>query len=217
MESGAGIEELRARPQPDGSDIRKVTQADVPGLVEALARAFYDDPMMSWMFPDDSVRGQRLRSGFAFYIRKIWLRHDECYTTNQLDGGALWMPPGTWHLSGFQQLRLLPGMIRVARGGLPRLLRALNRMEAKHPHEQHYYLPVIGVQPESQGRGFGGALLRPILERCDRERSPAYLEASTPRSRALYERNGFELVEELRVADDSPPIWLMWREPKPAQ
>jgi GNAT superfamily N-acetyltransferase len=64
-----------------------------------------------------------------------------------------------------------------------------------------------------QGRGFGAALLRPILERCDAEQVPAYLEASTPRNRALYERHGFKVVEECRYASDGPPMWRMWREP----
>jgi GNAT superfamily N-acetyltransferase len=97
------------------------------------------------------------------------------------------------------------------------MMRTLNTMEKKHPHEQHYYLPIIGVAPDWQGKGFGGALLRPILDRCDSKGLPAYLEASSMRSRALYERHGFELVEELKVAEDAPPLWRMWREPKPAQ
>jgi ribosomal protein S18 acetylase RimI-like enzyme len=213
--ASTGVDELHARAQPDGSDVRKVNEAEVPRLVEALARAFHDDPMMSWIFPDDEQRWQRLRQGFSFFARKIWLQHDECYTTAQIAGGACWLPPGEWHLSAFQQLRLLPGMIRITRGDFLRMMRTLNTMEKKHPHEQHYYLPVIGVQPESQGKGFGSALLRPILDRCDSERLPAYLEASSMRSRALYERHGFELVEELRVEDGAPPLWRMWREPMP--
>jgi GNAT superfamily N-acetyltransferase len=72
---------------------------------------------------------------------------------------------------------------------------------------------VIGVEPEWCGKGFGAALMQPILERCDRERLPAHLEATTPRNRALYERLGFEVVEEITVKD-SPPAWPMWREPQ---
>ena len=214
-----GTDEQHPRAQPDGSDVRKVTRADVPQLVESLAQAFHDDPMMSWVFPDDEQRWQRLRQGFDLFARKIWLQHDECYTTEQIAGGACWLPPETWHLSAFRQLKLLPGMIRVVRGDLPRLMRTLNTMEKKHPHERHYYLPVIGVAPDWQGRGFGSALLQPILDRCDSEGLPAYLEASSVRSKALYERHGFELVEELKVQEDAPPLWRMWREPKssPAQ
>lgn len=88
-------------------------------------------------------------------------------------------------------------------------------MERKHPHEPHWYLPAIGITPAWQGRGYGAALLRPMLERCDAERLPAYLEASTPRNVALYERNGFTVVEEGHYARDAPPLWRMWREPKP--
>jgi hypothetical protein len=51
----------------------------------------------------------------------------------------------------------------------------------------------------------GSALMRPTLERCDHEGIPAYLEASSERNAALYERLGFQLTTELRVAD-SPPL-----------
>jgi GNAT superfamily N-acetyltransferase len=65
-----------------------------------------------------------------------------------------------------------------------------------------------------QGRGLGSALLGPTLERCDREGLPAYFEASSERSAALYARLGFELTRELRVGG-SPPLQLMRRPPYP--
>jgi GNAT superfamily N-acetyltransferase len=201
------------RPQPDGADIRKLTAADLIDVVEGVARSFYEDPIFKWIVRDDGRRLRELERGFALFARRIWLPQDEAYTTDRLIGGAFWMPPGTWHVSLFKQLSMLPSMAVILRGELPRLLRVLNTIEAKHPHERHYYLPVIGIRPEWQGRGFGSALLRPILERCDRERLPAYLEASSPRNRALYERHGFAAVEEIRVSD-SPPLWRMWRPAK---
>jgi len=203
------------RPQPDGSDIRKVAEADIPRVVEALARAFYDDPFWSWCFPD-SRRLKRLRRGFNLYLRTIYLPLGECYTTDRVIGGALWVPPYRWRLRRWQQLRMLPGMIAANGRDLPMLMRVISVVESKHPRETHYYLPFLGVLPEWQGRGFGAALLRPVLERCDREGLPAYLEASTPRNRALYERHGFEAREEIRVKD-SPPLWLMWRKPLAAR
>jgi GNAT superfamily N-acetyltransferase len=204
---------LPVRPLPDGSDIRKATAADMPQVVDAVARSFYDDPMFSWIVPDDMRRLSTLQRGFALFARRVWCPQNESYTTDRVIGGAFWMPPGTWHLSMLRQLAMLPTLAVITKGDLPRLMRTLNAIEAKHPHDVHYYLPVIGILPEWQGRGFGSALLRPILQRCDDEGVAAYLEASSPRNRALYERHGFKVVEEIRVADDSPSMWRMWREP----
>jgi GNAT superfamily N-acetyltransferase len=204
---------LPIRPQPDGSDVRKTITAELVGVVEAVALSFYEDPIFRWIAPDDRRRLRELERGFGLFARRVWFPHDATYTTDRLIGGAFWMPPGTWHLSMFTQLSMLPAMAVITRGDLVRLLRVLNAIEAKHPHEEHYYLAVIGIRPEWQGRGFGSALLRPVLDRCDGERLPAYLEASSPRNRALYERHAFSVVEEMRVSD-SPPLWRMWREPQ---
>jgi predicted N-acetyltransferase YhbS len=208
------LEQLRARPAIDGSDIRKIRDADVPRIAKALARAFEDDPVLSWIFRDESQRIARLERSFALYLRRIWLPQDECYATDRLFGAALWLPPGKWHLAPLAQLKLVPSMIAVVGGNLPRLMRVLNLIEKNHPKEpQHHYLAVLGVEPEFQGRGFGGALMQPVLQRCDREGIPAYLESSKQRNVVLYERHGFKVVEELRLPQDGPPLWRMWRDP----
>jgi ribosomal protein S18 acetylase RimI-like enzyme len=205
---------LPARPAIDGSDIRKLGHDDVPPIAKALARAFEDDPVMSWIFRDDTDRPGRLERAFALFLRRIWLPQEECYAASRLFGAALWLPPGKWHLGVGAQLRLLPSMISVTGRNFVRLGRVLQLIERKHPKQPpHYYLAVLGVEPELQGRGFGGALMQPVLARCDRDRTPAYLESSKRRNVALYERHGFEVVEEIRLPKDGPPIWRMWREP----
>jgi GNAT superfamily N-acetyltransferase len=204
---------LTVRPAIDGSDVRRLAVGDVPRIARALARAFEDDPVMSWIFPDDSERLSRLERAFDFYLRNIWLPHDACFATDRLFGAALWLPPDKWHVGVWKQLRLLPGMIAVNGRNLPRLATVLRMIEKRHPKEPHYYLAVLGVEPEAQGRGFGSALMQPILERCDRERLPAYLESSKRRNVVLYERHGFRVVEELRLPKDGPPLWRMWRDP----
>jgi GNAT superfamily N-acetyltransferase len=148
-------------------------------------------------------------------MERIWAEHDAGYVHERLGGAAVWVPPGSWLIGPLQTLRLVPPVVGVLRGGSPRLVRAHVWMERKHPKRpEHWYLPVIGVAPEWQGRGFGQALLQPMLRQCDQEGVPAYLEASTPRNRALYERNGFRCVEEGVYAKSAPPLWRMWREPR---
>jgi ribosomal protein S18 acetylase RimI-like enzyme len=153
--------------------------------------------------------------GFGLYLRKLWLPQEECYTTDGIVGTAVWELPDQWQVGVLQQLRLLPAMAGIYRRFLPRLMRALNALESNHPDEPHYYLPFIGIDPEWQGRGLGAALMRPILDRCDKGGIPAYLEATTPRNLALYERHGFEVTEEFQFAKGAPPMWRMWRKPGP--
>jgi GNAT superfamily N-acetyltransferase len=158
--------------------VRKATADDVPRLAKALARAFYDDPAMEWFFPDDSQRMRRRELMFeSFFLKRVCLPHDETYTTEDLVGGALWMPPGKWQLGLMDNLRLLLYMAAACGRHLPRALRGSVYLDSKHPHERHYYLLILGVEPGWQGKGIGTALMQPILERCDRETLPAYRQA----------------------------------------
>lgn len=65
-----------------------------------------------------------------------------------------------------------------------------------------------------RGQGIGSALLRSVLERCDLEGVPAYLEATCVRNSDLYARHGFTVRGEV-VLPDGPPLFPMWREPRP--
>jgi len=203
---------MTASTLPDIRLVRKAATADIPRLATTMARAFYDDPVVGeWCMPDASHRLERLDRGFRLFLERIYLRHDECYATDHVVGAAFWLPPDTWRLGGMEQLRLAARMATIHARGVPRILRVLAFLEARHPHEPHYYLAFAGVQPDRQGRGIGSALLAPVLDRCDREGMPAYLEATSERNLALYERHGFEVVETVRLPKGGPPVWRMWR------
>src|SRR5947209_12579620 len=119
------------RPRPDGTDIRRMAPADVEPVARALAQAFEDDPHFRWIVRDDRKRLERLHHGFGLFTRRIWFPQNEGFTHDKHVGGALWMPPGTWHVGLLAQLRLMPGTIRVMRGDSARLLKALNFIEPK--------------------------------------------------------------------------------------
>jgi ribosomal protein S18 acetylase RimI-like enzyme len=196
--------------------VRKATIADVPRLAEVLARAFDSDPPMQWFIPDADQRVRRARLLFDVMLRRLHLARDVCFTTDEILGGALWVPPGVRGLTLGQQVRLLPPMMRVFGRHMSRAQRGLSVMDSRHPRKPHYYLDTLGVAPECQGRGLGSALMQPMLDRCDRERMPAYLNAGSARSRDLYLRHGFGVMEEFELPDGGPPLWRMWREPRQA-
>jgi GNAT superfamily N-acetyltransferase len=202
-----------ARAAREAASVRKARPDEAGRLAAILGRAFYDDPAMRWVMKDDRRRGRRLERSFALYLRKLWLKQDECYTTESVVGAIVWELPGQWKVGLVDMARLAPAVARINGRLLPRKLRALAALESNHPAEPHYYLPFVGVEPEWRGRGLGAALMRPILDRCDSEQRPAYLEASSPRNRTLYERHGFEVTEEFTLGRGSPPLWRMWRHP----
>jgi ribosomal protein S18 acetylase RimI-like enzyme len=193
-------------------EIRLARADERAAMATTLAAAFYDDPAISWLLPDETTRLEIARRGFDLFLRRLWLQHKQVYVADDgVDAVCVWEPPGAWKVSLGAQLALLPGMLGVYRGRLPRVLGALNAIEKNHPAEPHEYLAFVGVAPERQGRGIGSMVMKPILDRCEAEGIPAYLEASSVRSRALYERHGFAVTEEVSIGKGAPPVWRMWR------
>jgi len=190
--------------------VRRAAGEDRGVLAAVLARAFLDDPVTSYFYPAARTRGAYARRFFRARLGVLG-RQEQVWTTDDLAGAALWSLPGRWRdgvLDGFRLFPSLPGL-------LPhpwRALRGVHLIEERHPPAQHFYLSVIGTDPALQGRGIGSALLRPVLDLCDRERFPAYLESSKERNVDFYVRHGFHVRERITLPD-GPPLWLMWREP----
>jgi GNAT superfamily N-acetyltransferase len=199
-------------PAPTDGRLRVATAEDIRPLKTVLAEAFFDDPILSWLMPDDGKRLGRLRRYFGIELGHLALARGRVWTTSDLAGAALTLPPGSWRSP--LRVTLLEGStfgVHVARAA-----RMGAAIEWRHVHGRHYYVRDVGVLPSMQGRGLGSALMGPTLERCDREGLPAYLEASSERSAALYERLGFRVTSVLRVGS-CPPLRLMLRTPRPAQ
>jgi GNAT superfamily N-acetyltransferase len=196
-----------------GRTVRRATPPDVERLSVALAAAFEDDPVFGWLLPDRSSRLGRLALFFKLELRHVVLPKGQVWTAAQTTGASLELPPDAWRMPLGTQLRHGPAFVRVFGSRLPRTMALLTLMERRHVHEPHYYIPYVGVAPGSQGHGLGTALLTPTLDRCDREGLPSYLEATSERNAALYERLGFIATDELRLRG-SPPLWPMIRPPR---
>ena len=203
------IEQASGRPAP----VRKVTEGDLSVVVRTLTRAFLDDPVMSFIFPDARRRPAILQAFFGVSARRIYLGKGESYLCEDGGAAALWAPPGKWKVSTLEIVRNGPRLARVMGRRLVLGLRAMNMVERKHPHDPpHYYLAILGTDPDRQNRGLGSALLSDMLSRADAERIPAYLEASCEDNVRLYLRHGFKVVEEVPIPGGGPPVWRMWRD-----
>ena len=75
------------------------------------------------------------------------------------------------------------------------------------------HLLIMGVSHESQGKGYGGQLLRAIIEKAEEERKPIYLETQKEENVSLYEKFGFSVRNKVILPEPlNLPMWLMVRE-----
>ena len=198
------------------TEVKEGEAGDVAGITGALAEAFDDDPVMGYLFPKEANRSKKMRAFFASDSKRA-LTKGSVHTTARgpVQGGAIWMAPGQWKIGGFELLGQLPMLFRLG-GDTPRSLALLSKVEKVHPIEPHWYLAILGTAPQYQGKGVGSALMAPVLERCDREGVPAYLESSKESNIPFYKRHGFEVRGEVNVKN-GPTLWPMWRDPRPPE
>jgi GNAT superfamily N-acetyltransferase len=195
--------------RPPEARIGSAARGDAARLAASLAAAFYDDPVFRWFSPHDQRREAMLPDFFGVFV-DAYLSHGETYIDDAGSGGALWAAPDSDPLGAepvyAERLEAIAGV------DAPRLFEIVELLEGHSPHEPHYHLQFLGVRPERQGAGLGAALMAPILQRCDRDGTPAYLEATSDRNRALYERHGFRARGDIPLPS-GPALWRMWRDP----
>ena len=186
-------------------------------MAAVLARAFVRDPFYSYLAGDAPERNLRMRMGWAGILRHASAGLRETWTTADVTGVAIWLPPGRAASSLLDSLRMVPALARLT--GWRRLREVAAAMELLELRRQahvgmpHWYLSALGVEPERQGQGIGSALLSVVLARADAEATPVYLETATARNVLLYERHAFEVVEELILPRTDIRAWLMLRRP----
>lgn len=194
---------------PDG--VREADPSQYRTLAGCLARAFEDDPVSSFIFPQERSRGGRLVSFYRAVLRMM-VEHGSVYTDESLRGAAVWRAPSPPAVSPMQMLGDSLRMVAALRTGLGRAFQLEQIVSQGRPTEPHWYLAILGTDPAEQGRGVGSSLVAPVLARCDREQLPAYLESSKEENIPFYQRHGFRVIEELRVPE-GPRLWSMLRPP----
>jgi GNAT superfamily N-acetyltransferase len=189
--------------------IQTATVADAERCFAVVTLAFSSDPPCRWIWPDPEQYLQAFPR-FARAFAGGAVEHGTANHCEGFSGVALWLPPGV-----APDEAALMTVIRDTVSGALRdaTFSMFEQMDAFHPHEAHWHLPLIGVDPAHQGKGIGAALLRHVLSECDRQQVLAYLEATSVRNRQLYERHGFEAIGRIQVAD-SPPVVPMIRKPR---
>jgi ribosomal protein S18 acetylase RimI-like enzyme len=191
------------------AQIRTATIADQKYIIASLVLAFSNDPVARWLYPDP----YQYLTHFPRFVQTFGGKAFElgtAYASDGYSGAALWFPPG---VDPDIELTIEILQESIFESDRTDVFAVLEQMGHYHLKEPHWYLPMIGVEPTQQGKGYGSALMQHVLAQCDRDRIPAYLEASKPANLPFYEQHGFEVLSTIQVGA-SPPISPMVRYPQ---
>ena len=189
--------------------IRTATAADTEPALAVLTLAFSADPPCRWAWPDP----HQYLEAFPRFARAFGgaaIEHGTANYHEGFSGAALWLSPGVTP----DEVSLMSVIQDTVKGSTKDgMFSMFEQMDAFHPRETHWHLPLIGVDPAHRGKGIGAALLKHVLNTCDSQKVLAYLEATSPQNLRLYERHGFTPLGTIQVAD-CPPVVSMMRRPR---
>jgi GNAT superfamily N-acetyltransferase len=191
--------------------VRAATSGELGTLAAVLGRAYADDPVWSWVYPQPDP-SRRIARMFRALLRATQDRGATVLTDEALRGAAIWQRSDTRSLGVLGGARVAAAMI-ASRARVRRGQAVMRAIERRHPRGPHWYLAVLGTDPAHWGEGIGSALVRHILDDPAHGDEPAYLETETAANVPFYARHGFRVVGELDVPGDGPHLWMMWRDP----
>ena len=196
--------------------VRPFPPAETPDAVRLAARAFADDPLFRFVYPDPARRLAGFAREHTAYMRHYYRPYGVCeaaYLDGAMAGMALWLRPNT-DPPAWREWATFPTLARTV--GLRRLrtvIRAYHAFDHAMPEQPFWYLGLLAVAPEAQGAGVGSSLVRAGLARADRDGVGSFLETGTAANVAFYQRLGFTVTEEIPLPGGGPTHWGMWRQP----
>ena len=198
------------------NDLIKLNKSHIKPAAEVLVKAFRSYPLLQYFFPDEQGR-EEVASYFFQVTLNYGIHHCEVYATSpDMKGIAIWVHSDKLPMTFWRVIRSVPlsVILGFGRKGAGRMKRSSDYIDARHGRlapDKHLYLQVIGVDPQFQGKGYAGKLIRPMLARIDREALPCYLETLDERNVKIYEHFGFEMVEKSAIPKTSLTNWAMLR------
>lgn len=192
----------------------RISEDNVKPASRMLARAFQDSSVYVYAFPDPNERIKKMLPAFESVLR-YGMRYGKVYTTSdRVEGIAVWMR-SEWTKMTIRRMwwahALWPAM-RIGLGASIRMLRLNDYIERKHVELARFanlYLMLLGVDPEYQGNGYGGRLVKGMLVEADEAGLPCYLETTSEENVAFYEHLGFKVIDNFTVPKTTVKIWVM--------
>ncbi len=191
----------------DDHPLQLAESDDYQRISPLLARAFFDDPVFAWLFPDHTTRLARMKRLFALLLR-LHGPTARIVRGRNFDAASIWQPPGTAVLPFSTIARNAPQLLGIFGRHVLRSLALSKAIESHFPGGRFWYVHFVGVEPEMQGSGWGHAMMRQGLMIAGQDGLPTYLETARASNASFYESMGFRVIEEWDV-ENGPHFWSL--------
>ena len=187
--------------------VRKAEEKDRATVLNTITLAFAGDPLVRWSLPTSDAYLRHFPS-MVNASGGGTIDEGTCFITTGGEGAALWLPPGVSPDEEAMSSLMVQAVPAERQETFARILEA---MDSYHPKDDDcWYLALIGVDTGHQGKGIGAALMKHVTRMLDEHGRLGYLESSNPMNISLYERHGFEVMDEIRIGD-APVVTPMIR------
>ena len=144
----------------DAIDVHPATLSELPHVITALSRAFFEDRIWRWLVPDDSQRPESTRAFYSVFAEACW-PHGAVYLAGSGVGASLWLPPGIAPVDEGAAPDFAQALLASAGSAdaASRMVQLLGLLDEHHPSDPCWHLPFMGVDPAYQSQGIGSALV----------------------------------------------------------
>ncbi|MHA2202172.1 MAG: GNAT family N-acetyltransferase [Candidatus Hodarchaeales archaeon] len=197
------------------SELYKLNKKDIKKAADVLVSAYTEDPVMKKVFKEEDMR----RIQFEVML-KFCIKYGSVFAPSDNFEGVMAILP---HNKGDMTVPriILSGGFFISlklmkfRKMMEQNIKAIEEVKKNLDIGPYIYLFIIGVQLEFQGKGFGGKMLRAVVEKADTEGKPIYLETQTETNVSLYEKYGFYVYKKKDLPEPmNLPFWFMIRDAK---
>jgi GNAT superfamily N-acetyltransferase len=192
-------------------NLYKIRKKDLQNAVNVLTDAFSEESMWKEVFKNE----EKNRALTEIMVR-FCLKYGNVVSTSANIEGVMAIAPYDKDMTMWRIIRCGAFFLSMRIAGEAKIMQVLTKAveEAKESLNlgPHIHLLIMGVSQEFQGKGFGGQLLRAIIEKAETENLPIYLETQKEANVSLYEKYGFSVKKRAILPDPlNLPMWLMIR------
>ncbi len=196
------------------SDLYKIQKKDLKKAVNVLNNAFSEESMWKEVFNDEDKN--RI---LTEVMVRFCLKYGNVLSTSDNFEGVMAIAPHDKDMTTLRVVRsgafFLSMKISKEAKKMEVLSNAVGEAKKSLNLGQYIHLLIMGVSQEFQGKGFGGKLIRAVIEKAETERKPIYLETQKEENVNFYEKYGFSVKKKIILPEPlNLPMWLMFRDVK---